>query len=286
MKKYKKYVAWIAVVLLALVCILPMLLAFGDSENSQMLFRAAFGVMFLLPVFLYVFLMVYKYVNRNKESGLLNTVDEKSVADDNAEPIIKNIVFDIGKVLMSFDWDVQLKNMGYSGEKFEKIAQATFLSDVWQERDKGILSEEEYIDQCVAIAPEYETDIRKVMKASKDSVKLYPYAKTWVEYLKKKGYKLYIISNFAQYMTEENVKNMPFRKYMDGEIFSYQVHELKPDPIIYKMLLEKYFLNPEECVMIDDRPENCEGARSVGMKAVQFVNFKQAAADLAQLGVE
>ena len=67
-----------------------------------MLFRAAFGVMFLLPVFLYVFLMVYKYVNRNKESGLLNTVDEKSVADDNAEPIIKNIVFPTtGKVKQS-----------------------------------------------------------------------------------------------------------------------------------------------------------------------------------------
>lgn len=286
MKNLKKYVAIAVVILLVLVCALPMIFAFGESENSQMWFRAAFAVMFLLPIFLYVFLMVYKFVNRDNKSSVGQKSSESRKNGQTEGASIKNVVFDIGKVLMSFEPEKHLKEMGYSGEAYEKIAGATFLSDVWQERDKGILTEEEYVDQCVALAPEYEKDIREVMRRTPEFVKLYPYAKTWVEYLKNKGYRIFIISNFAQYMAEENVKNMPFRKLADGEIFSYVVHELKPDPIIYQMLVEKYFLNPEECVMIDDRPENCEGARSIGMKAVVFKSFKQAAADLAKLGVE
>ena len=289
MKNLKKYAALAGVVLLVLVCVLPMVFAFGEGENAEMMFRGTFAVMFLLPIMLYVILMVYKYMNRDKQDIVRGVKSEaKNTAEKTAEnaPVIKNVVFDIGKVLMSFDWEDFLKGMGYSGEKFERIAEATFLSDVWQERDRGLLTEEEYVDQCVALAPEYEQDIREVMRRTVDSVKLYPYAETWVKYLKKKGYRLYIISNFSKYMTEENVKNMPFRKYMDGEIFSYAVNELKPDPVIFQLLLEKYFLNAEECVMIDDRPENCEGARSVGMKAVEFKSFKQAAAELAKLGVE
>ena len=280
MKNFKKYAAITGVILLVAVCILPMLFAFGEGENAQMMFRGAFAVMFILPVLLYVFLMVYKFMNRDKQ----NPVQGAKASAEN-ETVIKNVVFDIGKVLMSFDWEDFLKDMGYSGEKLEKIAEATFLSDVWQERDRGVLSEEEYVEQCVALAPEYEEDIREVMRRTPDSVKLYPYAKTWVEYLKKKGYRLFIISNFSKHMTESNVKNMPFRKFMDGEVFSYEVHELKPDPVIFQLLLDKYFLNAEECVMIDDRPENCEGARSVGMHAIEFKSFKQAAAELEKLGV-
>ena len=286
MKNLRKYAAIAGVVLLLGVCVLTMISALGNGEGSQAMFRAAFAVMLILPVLLYVFLMTYKFMNRNKTVGSEggNTGSDKAMSAGG--PVIKNVVFDIGKVLMSFEPEAFLKEMGYSGEKYEKIAQATFLSDVWQERDRGVLTEEEYVAQCVALAPEYEADIRKVMSETHNFVKLYPYARTWVEYLKKKGYRLFIISNFCEYMTEKNVKNMPFRKFMDGEIFSYKVNELKPDPVIFQLLLDKYFLNPEECVMIDDRPENCEGARSVGMKAIEFKSFKQAAAELEKLGVK
>ena len=68
MKNFKKYAAIAGVVLLVAVCILPMLFAFGEGESAQRMFRGAFAVMFILPVLLYVFLMVYKYMNRDKQN--------------------------------------------------------------------------------------------------------------------------------------------------------------------------------------------------------------------------
>lgn len=272
MKNFKKTVALAGVVLIVLLFVLSLVFALGEGETAQVWFRGTFAAAFIFPIFLYIFFMVYKVVKKDKETTQETTE-------------IKNVIFDVGKVLMSFEWEKFLKDMGYSGEKMEKIAQATFLSEIWQERDRGFLTEEEYVEQCVALAPEYETDIRKVMSETYRTVKLYPYAETWVRYLKKRGYHLYIISNFSHYMLEKNEKEMVFRKYMDGEVFSCDVHELKPEAEIYETLLQKYILNPEECVMIDDRPENCDGARAAGMQAILFKDFKQAAEELKDLGV-
>ena len=111
-------------------------------------------------------------------------------------------------------------------------------------------------------------------------------AQAWVQYLKKRGYRLYILSNYSEYMLERTKAKMNFLKYMDGAVFSCDVKEVKPEPAIYKILLEDYGLKPEECVFIDDREENCRGARKLGMHAVRFHDFKQAAADLEALGVK
>ena len=73
---------------------------------------------------------------------------------------------------------------------------------------------------------------------------------------------------------------------MDGAVFSYQVRQLKPEPEIYRTLLDRYHLKPEETVFLDDTPENCEGARKLGITAIQFKDFKQAAAELEKLGIK
>ena len=79
---------------------------------------------------------------------------------------------------------------------------------------------------------------------------------------------------------------MDFLKNMDGAIFSYEVNLLKPEPEIYQTLLDRFHLKPEETVFLDDTAENCEGARKLGITAVQFRDFKQAAADLEKLGIQ
>ena len=58
--------------------------------------------------------------------------------------------------------------------------------------------------------------------------------------------------------------------FFDGVMVSSDVHLIKPDTRIYELLCETYDLNPEECVFIDDRPENVEAAKRVGMKGIVF----------------
>ena len=78
---------------------------------------------------------------------------------------------------------------------------------------------------------------------------------------------------------------MTFLRNMDGELWSCDVKQTKPEREIYLTLLEKFQLKPDECVFIDDRAENCERARKVGMEAIQFHSLDQVAEELGRLGI-
>lgn len=271
MKKFKRYAALLGGILILVVFCLPMVFAFGDGKNSAGMFRASLGAAILTPVLLYIFLMVYRIFG-----------NKKSKEDKNME----NIIFDVGNVLVQFSWEAYLKDFGFPKEKYEKIADATFRSNTWNERDRGLQSEEEYVAQMVEKAPEYEEDIREVMRRSDETILPMEYAETWVKYLKNQGYHLYILSNYSENMLEKTRPQMTFLKHMDGIIFSCDVKQIKPEADIYRTLLERFGLNPEKSVFIDDRDDNCEAARAQGIHAIEFKSFKQAVAELEKLGIK
>lgn len=62
---------------------------------------------------------------------------------------------------------------------------------------------------------------------------------------------------------------------IDGMVVSYQVHITKPDNRIYRHLLDKYDLNPEECIFFDDRVENTEAAKKMGIESVTITSKDQ-----------
>lgn len=273
MKNWKRAAAMLGVIVLLAVCCLPLVFAFGSGENAQGNFKAAVGVVILIPIFAYVFLLVYKLLaDKNKE----------------AQGEIKNIVFDVGQVLVSYDWESYLKSFGFPKEKEKLFAEKVFQSQIWNERDRGKLTEEEYLRQFAASLPaEYEQDLYKVMKDSWKCIRVKDYAKTWTDYLKKQGYHLYILSNYSEYMLEcTREKEMPFLTNMDGVVFSCEVQEIKPEPEIYKLLLSRFGLKAKESVFLDDREENCQAARKLGMHAICFQNLKQGARELEKLGVQ
>ena len=271
MKNWKRLLAGAGVIFMLLAFCLPMIFSFGKGENSGSLFWGAIGIAFLVPILIYMFLMAYRIFGKK----------EKSVNSN-----VENIIFDVGNVLMEYGWEPYLKSFGFSEEKYEKIADAVFRSKVWNEQDRGLLPEEEYVNQYVALAPEYEKEIREVMEHTPECMSVYDYADTWVKYLKEKGYHLYVLSNYGSYMLNKNREQMSFLKYMDGVVFSCEVKQVKPEQEIYKTILKKYNLKPEKTVFIDDRKDNCEGAEKAGIRAIQFKSFKQAAAELEKLGVK
>lgn len=269
MKNFKRYAALLGVILLLGIFCLPMVFALGDSEY----FNAALAAAFFVPIMAFVIMMVYRILDRRrpeKEEGRM----------------IENIIFDVGNVLLDYAWEPFLRSFGFPEDKFQKIADATFLSDVWIERDRGLYEEEEYLHRFTALAPEYESEIREVVRRSPETVHKLPYAETWVKYLKNQGYRLYIVSNYPAYILEQTRGMMDFLKYMDGVIFSCEVKEVKPEPGIFRKLLENYPIEPERSVFLDDRKENCEAAEALGIRAIRFRNLKQAAAELEKLGVK
>lgn len=271
MKHFKRFGAILGIIVILAVFCIPMVFAFGSGENSQNAFKAALMTAIIFPIILYAFGMAYKIWGKKKLQ------EEKE---------IENIVFDVGNVLVKFGWEDYLKSFGFPKEKYEKIADAVFRSQTWNERDRSDFPEKEYVNRMVESAPEYEADIREVMRRSSECIKEMDYAQTWTKYLKEKGYHLYILSNYSTYMLEQTKKNMSFLKNMDGEIFSCDVKVIKPEPEIFQLLIERYQLNPQKTVFLDDRADNCEAAVQAGMKAIIFKDFKQAVAELEKFGVK
>ena len=272
MKNWKKCAAIIAVIALLVIFCLPMYFALKGDFSQKEFMASLFTVMFV-AVMCYVILMLFKYLNKKKDG------QEKS-------SMIKNVIFDVGLVLVEFNWQDYLDSFGFDEEKRERIARATFQSPVWDERDRGLYDEENYVRQCQELAPEYAKDIAAVMRDTPKTLRRMPYAETWTKYLKSQGYQLYVLSNYSRYMLDRTKKEMPFLKYMDGTVFSCDVKQLKPEADIYQTLLDKFGLKAEESVFIDDRPVNCEGAQEAGIHTICFKSFKQAAAELEALGVK
>lgn len=207
--RWKQIGAWVVIILLLLACSMPMFFAFGKGPDSQSNFKAAIAVAIMVPVLAYAMWMVYRILNKNKK-----------VVDSDME----NIIFDVGQVLVKYDWETYLDSFGFPKEERDTIAKAVFLSDVWNERDRSSQDEQYYVDEMVKAAPQYEKDIREVMRRSNETVEKMDYAETWVKYLKDKGYHVYILSNYATDTLNRTQEQLPFLKHVDGAVFSCQVN--------------------------------------------------------------
>lgn len=180
--------------------------------------------------------------------------------------MIKNVVFDIGNVLLSFRPAEFLENKNYSEKLRKTILAEVFGSREWKLLDDGAISVPKAIDAISLLSSLRRGDIAHIFDLRTEimiplvrNVKLLPE-------LKKLGFKLYFLSNFPQDIFGEIRDRNSFFKYFDGGIISADVKVSKPNAGIYKILLEKYSLVPEECLFIDDLEANVVSAESVGMK--------------------
>lgn len=196
--------------------------------------------------------------------------------------MINTIIFDIGRVLVEWDWKSYLQEMGFSEEKTEKLAKAIFQNETWKETDRGVWSDEEIIQSFVKEAPEYETDIRNIWEDMGRCVYKCEYTDHWIEELKNRGYRVYYLSNYGKTLREKTKEALNFTQNCHGGIFSYEIQKIKPDAAIYKALVEKYSLNPQECVFLDDTLENVTAAEKCGIHAIWFINYEQAKKELEE----
>jgi epoxide hydrolase-like predicted phosphatase len=94
-----------------------------------------------------------------------------------------------------------------------------------------------------------------------------------------------ILSNTNAIHIEHIFARYPFLQEFDAHVFSHEVGFLKPDAAIYRLTLDKCGLEPERTLFVDDLRANVEGARAVGMRAIQFESAEQVRQELTNLGV-
>ena len=114
----------------------------------------------------------------------------------------------------------------------------------------------------------------------------FSYTKEWISNMKKEGLHVYILSNYGDWTYQRTKDNaLDFLLLTDGDIFSYSVRQVKPDVEIYETLLKKYQLTADECVFIDDRMENIEGAEKAGIHGICFETIGQVKEDLKKYNI-
>lgn len=200
--------------------------------------------------------------------------------------MIQNIIFDIGNVLASFRWKNLFKDLGFAGEKFDRIAAATVLHPtMWNEFDRSLMPDEEIISKCIERAPEYEQEIRLMFTKTELLVEEYTYSYDWIKSLKEQGYSVYLLSNYGKTSFEaaRDHGRLSFLPLVDGGVISYEVKSVKPEPGIYEALLAKYRLKAEESVFLDDRADNITAAEQLGFHGIVVESYQQAAEALNQI---
>ena len=199
--------------------------------------------------------------------------------------MIKNIIFDVGNVLVQVRWDEVMKDIGFEGEVLHRVSEATVRSKMWYEYDRSLLSDEEILSAFIAHAPDLEKEIRLFMDHGSETIREFPYAREWVKSFHDKGYHCYILSNYPRTSYENTKSERTYEEFMDGVLYSYQVQMVKPEAEIYHTLLQKFGLNPGECVFLDDNLANVEAAKKLGIHAILFTTKAEAERELRQLGV-
>ena len=198
--------------------------------------------------------------------------------------MIKNIIFDVGNVLMDYDSEAYMIRLGFDADTRAAIQAAMFGNPLWNETDRGVMTDEELEEGFVKNAPsKYEDAVRLAYRRASETISLLPYAVDWVKSLKERGYHLYVLSNYSRKIYEETKDQMKFLPYIDYAVFSYQCRLIKPDPAIYRHLLNTCGLDPRETVFIDDRPENVGAAEGEGIHGIVFSSKEQAQNDLERL---
>lgn len=277
MKNIKRLLAIIGVCLLVGMYVLTFILSLTDHSKTGGMLMASLYATVVIPVLLYAFMLVYKWTHPKDE-------EIPKISAETSE--IDTLVFDIGNVLAKYDWKKLLKELGYDEKTGTAVAKAVFLSKEWAEADRGILSEEELLQTFISNAPDYEKEIRETFDAVGKTISTYSYTKDWLSYLKKRGYKIYILSNFAKPVYDRCTKELDFLKLVDGGYMSWQIHCIKPEPEIYQKLITDFEIVPQKAVFIDDLMDNIAEARALGFHAVHFTSKKNAVRQLLDFGVK
>lgn len=199
--------------------------------------------------------------------------------------MIKNVVFDVGKVLVDFNWQGFFESLNFTPEVYEKVADATVRSKLWNEFDRSKMSDEEILQKFLEGAPDCEAEVMRFWNNIGNCISCYDYTASWIQSLQEKEYGVYLLSNYPRRLYSQSIEELSFVEDVDGAVFSFEVQATKPEPEIFEALFQKYHLNATECVFLDDNRGNIIAANHLGMATIHFHTKSQAEEELRSLGV-
>jgi FMN phosphatase YigB (HAD superfamily) len=199
--------------------------------------------------------------------------------------MIKTVIFDLGKVIVPFDFGRGYRAMeSLCGFRAADIPARIATTDLVQRFEMGQVQPEDFVRQLSEILG-MQVDYAKFCEIWSSIFlpdTLVP--ESLLEGLKKRQ-RLLLLSNTNAIHFDMIRQNYPLLRHFDNFILSYEVGALKPSPVIYERAIEAAECRPEECFYTDDIPAYVTGARQLGIDAVQFHSREQLEQELLSRGV-
>lgn len=191
--------------------------------------------------------------------------------------MFKNVIFDIGRVLINYEPIDYLKSLGFDFDKVNELNNAVFSNPLWNEIDRGTYTIEQAKNilqkDFPHLAPDIEIALQEklidILTPKHDSIE-------FLKQLKKEGYKIYLLSNFGSEAFEIVESRNDFFKLCDGKVISCYINKIKPEKEIYEHLIQTYNITPEQSVFIDDNKQNIEAAKKLLFNTILFTDLKSA----------
>ncbi len=187
--------------------------------------------------------------------------------------MIKAIIFDCFGVLATEGWEPYCQE--HFGDKPELMRQARNLS---KQLNSGLIDYDTFIPKVAKLAGVSEDQARSVIDDNVPNKPLFNYIKNSL----KPKYKIGLLSNAGDNWLDE-IFTPDHLALIDEYVLSYATSFIKPQREIYELIAKKLGVEPNECILVDDRQKHIDGAQNSGMKAILYEDFSQMKTDLEEL---
>jgi glucose-1-phosphatase len=201
--------------------------------------------------------------------------------------MIKAILFDMGNVLMNFDADKISRNFREYFPFVDAQRLEDFVARSIMPYERGDFGTDVFLQKLSELSPEIAAMSPSILqklwsdifREHTDNIRLLPQLSAL--------YRLIMVSNTNPMHIDFLQANYPqvFAPF-DDFVFSYEIHAAKPDPAIYLHAVARSGVAPEECLFIDDKAENIDAARALGIKTCFFTGTQYLGSMLREIGIK
>ena len=182
-----------------------------------------------------------------------------------------DIILDMGNVLLEWNKDKILQGVSDTKEEYLILDKAIFQSGLWERLDLGTMTREELVLKVVSmIGRTYQKKVEEVIWNWPSYIDIYTEVSPVLSELKKKGHRIFVLSNTSKVfydLLDEQLS--PLKELLDGFVLSCDIKAIKPDLAMFKKILDKYQLDPANCIFLDDIEDNTNAAEKLGIKPYQ-----------------
>lgn len=196
---------------------------------------------------------------------------------------IKNIIFDFGGVLV--DWDPRYFYRSYFSDSEEmEYFLTNICNDAWNMKVDSGMPFIQAVELLQAEYPEYSEAIQLFADRWEDMLKSeIPESVELLREVKSRGFRLFGLTNWSAETIPIAYRRFDFFKLFEGIVVSGEEKVAKPDKRIFEIILERYGLDAEETIFIDDNRDNIKSAQEMGFKAILFDNISNVRQQLEAL---